>query len=147
MNIRKIIAAVSAAAFIALSFTYEADAKAQKDKRTKKELQAENASLMAELDSLKQEIEKYRAELYRTDSLTNEILDYYEVSQEGDSLTIENYTAEVSDSLLNIWYAHKMANVESEIFDMDSVKFQSNVPDSVYIKNDDPGAVVVKDVA
>lgn len=133
MNIRKIIAAVSAAAFIALSFTYEADAKAQKDKRTKKELQAENASLMAEIDSLKLEIEKFRAELYRTDSLTNEILDYYEVSQEGDSLTIENYTAEVSDSLLNIWYAHKMANVESEIFDMDSVKFQSNVPDSVYI--------------
>ena len=45
MNIRKIIAAVSAAAFIALSFTYEADAKAQKDKRTKKELQGKMQAL------------------------------------------------------------------------------------------------------
>ena len=120
MNIKKIIAAVSAAAFIALSFTYEADAKAQKDRRTKKELKEENANLIAQLDSLRSELEKYRAELYRT--------------QEGDTLTIDNYTAEVSDSLLNIWYAHKMANEESEMFDMDSVKFQSNVPDSVYIK-------------
>ena len=134
MKITKIIAAVSAAAFIALSGVYGADAKPQKDKRTKSELKAENARLIAELDSLKAEIERYRAELHRTDSLTNEILDYYEGTQDSDSLIIENYTAEVSDSLLNIWYAHKMTNVESEIFDMDSVKFQSNVPDSVYIK-------------
>ncbi len=134
MTIKKIIAAVSAAAFIALSSAYGADAKPQKDKRTKSELKAENARLIAELDSLKAEIERYRAELHRTDSLTNEILDYYEGTQDSDSLIIENYTAEVSDSLLNIWYAHKMTNVESEIFDMDSVKFQSNVPDSVYIK-------------
>ena len=134
MTIKKIIAAVSAAAFIALSSAYGADAKPQKDNRTKSELKAENARLIAELDSLKAEIERYRAELHRTDSLTNEILDYYEGTQDSDSLIIENYTAEVSDSLLNIWYAHKMTNVESEIFDMDSVKFQSNVPDSVYIK-------------
>ena len=134
MKITKIIAAVSAAAFIALSGVYEAEAKTQKDRRTKKELKAENASLLVQVDSLKAEIERYRAELHRTDSLTNEILDYYEGTQDSDSLIIENYTAEVSDSLLNIWYAHKMTNVESEIFDMDSVKFQSNVPDSVYIK-------------
>lgn len=134
MKITKIIAAVSAAAFIALSGVYEAEAKTQKDRRTKKELKAENASLLVQLDSLKTEIERYRAELHRTDSLTNEIIDYYEGTEEGDTLIVENYTAEVSDSLLNIWYAHKMTNVESEIFDMDSVKFQSNVPDSVYIK-------------
>lgn len=134
MKITKIIAAVSAAAFIALSGVYEAEAKTQKDRRTKKELKAENASLLVQVDSLKAEIERYRAELHRTDSLTNEIIDYYEGTEEGDTLIVENYTAEVSDSLLNIWYAHKMTNVESEIFDMDSVKFQSNVPDSVYIK-------------
>ena len=48
----------------------------------------------------------------------------------------EDYTADVSDSLLNIWYAHRMANDAEDIedYDMDSVKFESNVPDSVYIR-------------
>ena len=133
MNIRKFIAVASAAAFIAITGAVNVDAKANKDKRTKNEIKAENARLIAELDSLKAEIEKYKKELYRTDSLTNEILDYLESKEEGDSLIIENYTAEVSDSLLNIWYAHKMASSELEIIDMDSVRFQSNVPDSVYI--------------
>ena len=85
MNIRKIIAAVSAAAFIALSFTYEADAKAQKDKRTKKELQAENASLMAELDSLKIEIEKYH-------NLTENILQEFVWWQNRNPLLIFTYS-------------------------------------------------------
>ena len=133
MNIRKFIAVASAAAFIAITGTFNADAKAQRDRRTKNEIKAENARLIAELDSLKAEIEKYRAELHRTDSLTNEILDYYEGKEESDSLIIENYTPEVSDSLLNIWYAHKMATSEIDITDMDSIRFQSNVPDSVYI--------------
>ena len=133
MNIVKTLAVASAAAFIAITGTFNIDAKAHKDKRTKNEIKAENVRLIAELDSLKAEIEKYKSELYRTDSLTNEILDYLESKEEADSLIIENYTAEVSDSLLNIWYAHKMASSEIEIIDMDSVRFQSNVPDSVYI--------------
>jgi membrane-bound lytic murein transglycosylase D len=50
-------------------------------------------------------------------------------------LAPEDYTAEVSDSLLNIWYTHKIASDdESEVYDMDSVRFESNVPDEVYIE-------------
>ncbi len=134
MNIYRAIAVASAAAFIAVAGVFEADAKTKRDKRTKTEIKAENARLITELDSLKAELERYKAELQRTDSLTNEILDYYEVESDNDTLYVENYTAEVSDSLLNIWYAHRMASAEDEGVDIDSVVFLSNVPDSVYIK-------------
>ena len=86
------------------------------------------------MDSLKKEIERYRCELHIADSINSEMIAMYEGNSESDETSIspEDYTAEVSDSLLNIWYLHKKTTVDEE-FDMDSVQFQSNVPDSVYI--------------
>jgi membrane-bound lytic murein transglycosylase D len=54
----------------------------------------------------------------------------------SSGFTPHQYTAEISDSLLNIWYAHRIANDSEDIeaFDMDSIKFESNVPDKVYIE-------------
>lgn len=99
-------------------------------------IRQENKILKGKMDSLLLEIERYKTELQRTDSMTNEILDYYEMADSEESIHIspEDYTTEISDSLLNIWYAHKLAHgYDDEQYDMDSVKFESNVPDEVYI--------------
>ena len=132
--IRKFAVAV-AAAFIALTICGDTYAAARQDKRKKIYIQEENARLKVELDSLKAEVERYRCELRRTDSITNELINLYEGSKaETPDTNIIEYTAEVSDSLLNIWYVHKMINEDNiDTVDMDSVKFQSNVPDSIYI--------------
>ena len=129
-------AVATAAAFIALFLCGDITAAAKKDRKPRMSLKKENAALKTEIDSLKAEIERYRMELSRTDSMVYEMIDFYEGGKEESVDTcITEYTAEVSDSLLNIWYAHRLINEEDmDGVDMDSVKFQSNVPDSVYIE-------------
>jgi membrane-bound lytic murein transglycosylase D len=86
---------------------------------------------------MKMELEKYRLELEYTDSITNEMLALYEENEDKSAAGInpEDYTAEVSDSLLNLWYVHSKVNSEDITeYDMDSVRFESNVPDEVYIE-------------
>ena len=144
MNIGKIIAVALAAAFAVTANAQEATSEAvQKPERKKVQLtkrlslKKENKILKAELDSLKNELEKYRKELEYTDSITNEMMELYEENELKSAAGInpEDYTAEVSDSLLNIWYVHNRVNAEDiSEYDMDSVKFQSNVPDEVYIE-------------
>ena len=106
--------------------------------KSKTALVKENMELTRLVDSLTAEIDKYRDELTVKDSLTAEILAIYEdnESRSRGGLPVENYTPEVTDSLLNLWYLHKKVNSEDFMpeYDMDSVKFESNVPDSVYIK-------------
>ena len=143
MNMKKIfILTVAAATVFLASTTAQAAENTNRDilkflkKRTT--LKEENRQLKEKLDSMKQEIDLYRAELAYSDSVANEMMGgiYYE-GEDSTSTYIapEDYTAEISDSLLNIWYAHQMAT-ESDIeeYDMDSVRFQSNVPDEVYIE-------------
>ncbi len=134
MRIFKFIAVALAAVFIAGG----QDINAAGDKMTPKKvrLKEENQMLKAKLDSLQMEIERYRAELQYTDSIAGEMMQLYAENENktGAGLAPEDYTVEVSDSLLNIWYAHKMAADDGMEYDMDSVKFESNVPDSVYIQ-------------
>ena len=132
-SIRKGFAVALAAAFIALTVCSDAYAAGKNDNKTA--LKKQNELLRSELDSLKAELERYRMELRRTDSLANEIIDFYQESKPaGDTCAVE-YTAEVSDSLLNLWYMHRLVSEENlDYMDIDSVKFQSNVPDSVYIE-------------
>lgn len=132
MTIQKIIAVALAAAF----FAGNLPAQNKKEEKNRFQLQAENKALKAELDSLKLEIERYKAEIAITDSINNEMAAIYDgnaaqIAEEPDSI---EYTAEVSDSLLNIWYVHKKTEENDIAFDMDSVKFESNVPDEVYIE-------------
>ena len=135
MKIYRIIAVASAAAFIALSSIPQANAAERKDSGKKVRMKTENALLKAELDSLKAEILKYQEELRRTDSIANELLNYYEGGQEDTETAEIIYTAEVSDSLLNIWYAQKLVSEESlDMEGMDTLSFSSDVPDSVYIQ-------------
>ena len=133
MNITKILTAASVAVFFSL--TVPSEATAPRLEKYKINIKKENEILRKELDSLKQEIEKYRTELQRTDSITNELLRQYEEpeAQTDDTCSIE-YTAEVSDSLLTLWYVQKqVADIDMGINADDSVRFSSNVPDSVYI--------------
>ena len=132
MTIQKIIAVALAAVF----FAGNLPAQNKKEEKSRFQLQAENKALKAELDSLKLEIERYKAEIAITDSINNEMAAIYDgnaaqIAEEPDSI---EYTAEVSDSLLNIWYVHKKTEENDIAFDMDSVKFESNVPDEVYIE-------------
>ena len=136
MRLYRILAAVVTALLItgnAAGYSGEP----RKDERTRTRLKEQNRRLQEMVDSLQMEIERYRNELHYSDSIANEMMAVYEVSEEKSAagLNPEDYTVEVSDSLLDIWYTHKMASDdELEAYDMDSVKFESNVPDEVYIE-------------
>ena len=127
MKIYRIIAVAFATAFIAVS------ASAQ----NKSALVKENTELKQMIDSLKAEMCKIREELRYTDSIANDILNLYSDSESKNAVISipEEYTNEVSDSLLNLWYVQKkVSQSEEDYYDMDSVRFESNVPDSVYIE-------------
>ena len=112
-SIRKGFAVALAAAFIALTVCSDAYAAGKNDNKTA--LKKQNELLRSELDSLKAELERYRMELRRTDSLANEIIDFYqETKPAGDTCVVE-YTAEVSDSLLNLWYMHRLVSEENRL--------------------------------
>ena len=132
MNIKKIIAVALAAAF-----TLTASAEGKKIQLIKKtSARKENAELKAQLDSLRQEVEKYKAELAYADSMATAMMNGY--AEDGkDSLEIapEDYTAEVSDSLFTVWYTNSQTDDQYiDDYNLDSIRFQSNVPDEVYIE-------------
>ncbi len=129
--IYKIFAVAMAAAFLAGAQDLNAQ-EGNKVEKNRIRLREENRLLRERIDSLEKEIASYRAEIAYADSIAAEMTDLYIENEER--LAPEDYTTEVSDSLLNIWYAHKMASEDSEEFDMDSIKFESNVPDEVYIE-------------
>ena len=134
MKIRTIIAVALATAFLASpAMAAQAD---NKDGKGKVKLKDENKRLKMELDSLRAELYRYKADLRYSDSLATAMVELYgqDEGHDGVGLSPEDYTSEVSDSLLNIWYAHRMASDDTEEFDMDSVRFESNVPDEVYIE-------------
>ena len=132
MNIAKIISAATAAL---ISIVSAATAVAGPTNDGKKKLEAENRRLLEVIDSLYTELNRYRVESELTDSLEMEMLAAYGESIDSRTEVHEplEYTTEVSDSLLNIWYAHRQAYAE-DVMDLDSLKFASNVPDEVYIE-------------
>lgn len=127
MIMKRLMAVALAAVFIAGAATDSAYAGPKNDNR--KKIEEENKRLQEKIDSLQMELERFKAEIAAeeefTDSLEIEIIEDYEPIE---------YTAEVSDSLLNVWYAHKKAEGEIDFDEMDTVKFESNVPDEVYIE-------------
>ena len=102
---------------------------------TKSKVKKENEDLKTRIDSLQQVIEQLKAEMLLKDSLANEMLDIYEENEDkgGAGLNPEDYSPEITDSLLNIWYLHRQVNEDSatDQYDMDSVHFTSNVPEEV----------------
>ena len=131
MTIKRLITVAFAAVFISVVSTQAQNT--DTGKKNKKSLEKENTELRTRMDSLVAELDKCRAELHVSDSIRKELTAIYECQEsEERTLSPEDYTAEVSDSLLNIWYVHKNTRLEED-FDIDSLKFESSVPDSVYI--------------
>lgn len=132
MHVNKIL--VSALLCVALT----APALSQNLRLTKKQLRQENARLRMQMDSLRIDLEKYRSDSRLNDSIVSELRDIYEnnAQRSAAGLNPEDYTPEITDSLLSIWYLHRQIgrNREGQEYDMDSVHFESNVPDKVYIE-------------
>ena len=132
MTIKRLITVACAAVFISIVPTHAQDV--DTGRKNKKSLEKENSELRSKMDSLVAELDRYRAELHISDSIRRELVANFECQEsEEPELRPEDYTAEVSDSLLSIWYLHKNTSIDDD-FDMDSVKFESSVPDSVYIE-------------
>ena len=134
----KILAAVMTALLITGNAAgASSDDQPRKDERTRLKLKEQNRRLQELVDSLQYELERCKSDLHYTDSIAGEMIAVYEENEAKGALELspEDYTVEVSDSLLNIWYTHKIASDDqSEVYDMDSIRFESNVPDEVYIE-------------
>ena len=132
MTIKRLITVAFAAVFISVVSVQAQNTDSAK--KNKKSLEKENTELRSKMDSLVAELDKCRAELHVADSIRKELVGLYECQESDEKvLSPEDYTAEVSDSLLNIWYVHKNTSLEDDFY-MDSLKFESSVPDSVYIE-------------
>ncbi len=105
-------------------------------KKNKAALAAENAAYSAKVDSLKTEVERLRYEVFLRDSIAAVAasLEDFEAAATTGWSPVE-YSSEMTDSLLSIWYLQRSISENAEAdYNMDSVRFSSNVPDSVYIK-------------
>ena len=136
MNLYRIIAAAAVSAALIIGQASE-DADAQvfrsmkKPSPSKKELVRENQRMRAMLDSLMQELEALRDTSY----VEEEYVDGGKSFSLLDGIAPETYSQEVTDSLLSIWYLHRQAQNSLEgDYDMDSVRFASNVPDKVFLE-------------
>ena len=122
-------------AMIMAAFIFAAtgtDAAAQKKKKAK-ELEKELSVLRDSINALNEKIKDLEACEYEKAGEASDEEDFR--GNIRSTISPEDYTVEVTDSLLDIWYAHQMAQeAEDEMFDMDSVRFESNVPDEVYIE-------------
>ena len=132
MKIVQIISAVLAVSVLSGQAAYagpDKEWKPRKANKTRSELVRENDRYRSIVDSLKAEIAGLNMEMRQRDSLASEFMEIYE---ENDTLV---YSNEVTDSLLNLWYIHKaVGDGNAGEYDMDTVHFKSDVPDSVYIE-------------
>mgnify|MGYP005752850779 FL=1 len=99
---------------------------------SRKALQTENSTLKASLDSLQALVDSLEERRYIEDNELRAVIEGNSAGEAEDSL---EYTAEVSDSLLHLWYKNSFAGDSDSVseFDMDSVRFSSNVPDQEMI--------------
>ena len=99
---------------------------------SRKALQTENSALKASLDSLQALVDSLEERRYIEDNELRAVIEGNSSAEAEDSI---EYTAEVSDSLLHLWYRNSFAGEAGSVseFDMDSVRFSSNVPDQEMI--------------
>ena len=84
--------------------------------------EAENAELRAKVDSLLEVIEALRS------------VEIAEAEDQEEALEpVIEYTAQLTDSLLGQWYQDRLAQDEVIEDNLDSVRYVSNVPDSVLV--------------
>lgn len=100
--------------------------------KTRKQLQQENENLRQRLEALEAEIATYRSEEAEREVIEEEL------SGENEnkvSAGLEDYTTVSTDTLLGQWYMHRQSRIPGrEQYNMDSVRFTTDVPDSVLMK-------------
>lgn len=106
------------------------------DGLSKKQLQIENETLRARVDSLMIELESLKSKVANESRITSEMIEIFEEGEDkANAADIEEteYTQEMTDSLLSLWYVHRLVDnsKETDDYDMDSVRFTSNVSDEV----------------
>ena len=134
MNYKTLLTAISMAALLFNISGSDATAQNKKNKEMEEEirlLRDSLASLQKHVENIEEENLRYRIELSLDVSGGN--TDTTDSTQ--TKLAPEDYTVEVTDSLLDLWYSHQMAQkIEDEVYDMDAIRFESNVADEVYIE-------------
>lgn len=100
--------------------------------KTRGKLLKENAELRFQIDSLMlvlQDFQELRA--FKDSVITMSVEDFIETEPQR-----VGYSPAETDSLLDLWYVHKQLESLMEVpeYDMDSVTFSSDVPDSVLIQ-------------
>ena len=101
--------------------------------KSRKALQKENEELLKKVAQLEEEVAAYKA-----DAIDREFIEE-ELSGENEnkvSAGLEDYnTPANTDSLLSQWYMHRQSRIPGrEQYDMDSVVFTTDVPDSVLMR-------------
>lgn len=100
---------------------------------TRKILLAENETLRFNLDSLQALVDSLEQRRYLEDSVLVSLIE----GNEPDVPELEfEYSPEVTDSLLQLWYRSSVISDFDTVheYDMDSVRFTSNVSDSVMMQ-------------
>ena len=142
MKFHRIIILLAAA--MAVFSPATAQSRQEKDRKavrlkTRRQLQKENLEMLSELEALRQQIQDLQDLYHASDSIAGEMIEIYEENEKriGAGLRPEDYTPEVTDSLLNLWYRSRGRSGFDESvvsYEMDSVRLSSNVPDSVLIR-------------
>ena len=101
-------------------------------RKNRKQLQQENEQLRKQLEALEAEIATYRSEEAERQVIEEEL------SGENEnkvSAGLQDYTTVSTDTLLGQWYMHRQSRVAGrEQYNMDSVRFTTDVPDSVLMR-------------
>lgn len=98
---------------------------------TRKALSEENALLKETLDSLQSLVDSLEQRIYFDENIIVQ-----EIEESEDSILFDvEYTAEVSDSLLHLWYKTSFSGEFDAVneYNMDSVSFSSNISDEEMI--------------
>ena len=111
-----------------LVFLLPADAQ----RKSRKQLETENQQMLERIAAVEAEVAAYK-----TDAVDREYIEE-ELSGENEnkvSAGLEDYTSESTDTLLSQWYMHRQSRIPGrEQYNMDSVVFSTNVPDSVLMR-------------
>ena len=122
---------VAALAAFSLTFTTVPASAADREKpKSRKELARENARMREVLDSLISELENVRSKA---------VHHIPEQADEGglaiEGLLPEDYTLDVTDSLLSLWYVHSnLRKGDTVSLNMDSVHFRASITDKEYLQ-------------
>jgi len=126
---KKILPIVLASLIAVSSFAQDKGLNKLFNTPSKSNLNKEIASLKFSLDSLQNLVDSLMERKYIEDSAVLAVLE----GNEDESDPIQ-YSQEVTDSLLHEWYSNVYANSSDLEYDMDSIRFSSNVSDAEMIR-------------